>query len=230
MIDLLKGYEAPTAVGDVFNHGLRLLSHLDPKYTYHCEEHTLAVKAFIEDYINWNDSDARSPNEPKLKEWEWTALRVAAWYHDIGFLDSPVHNEGIAISYAMAAMDTFSHKSLYGIFADTIKNEVAKYILTTARFNIPVDKRQAIILDADMVHVGAPDPDEFLIWNKRLRDEYEALGTVYTHKEWLDAQVAFLSKVKFRTAYAKELGMDKNLKANIAALKAHYKNLIKNAK
>ncbi|HMS43986.1 MAG TPA: hypothetical protein PKE69_27415, partial [Pyrinomonadaceae bacterium] len=92
----------------------------------------------------------------------------------------------------------------------------------TARLKVPVDRRQAIILDADMVHVGASDPADFLEWNKRLRDEYEALGKVYTHKEWLYTQTAFLSKVKFRTAFAKEKGMDKNLKANIRALKDFY--------
>lgn len=228
MIDLLKGYEAPIDVEGVLSLGNSLLGHLDPKYFYHCKAHTLAVKGFVDGYIELNKSDKRPLHEPKLKEWEWASLRIAAMFHDLGFLDSQVHNEGIGIAYAMAAMANLSET--HGDFSDTIKNEVAKYILTTARLNAHVDRRQAIILDADMVHCGAPDPDEFLTWNKRLRDEYEALGKVYTDKEWLEAQVAFLSKVKFRTAYAKEIGMDKNLKANIKALKEFYKPLIKNAK
>ena len=228
MIELLKANQAYNSVEAILKCGEALLGALDPKYTYHCKAHTLAVKEFIDGYIEWNASDSRPLSEPLLKEWEWSSLRIAAVFHDLGFLDIPVHNEGISVAYAMAAMADLSET--HGDFADTIKAEVAKYILTTARLNVSVDRRQAIILDADMVHCGAPDPAEFLMWNKRLRDEYEALGKIYTDKEWLDAQVAFLSKVKFRTAYAKELGMDKNLKANIAALKAHYKPLIKNAK
>lgn len=228
MIELLKGYTVPIDAEGVINLGILLSGHLDPKYSYHCPAHTFAVKGFVDGYIEWNASDKRPPQEPKLKEWEWTSFRIAAVFHDLGFLDSAVHNEGIGIAYAMAAMANLSET--HGDFADTIKNEVAKYILTTARLNVPVDRRQAIILDADMVHCGAPDPAEFLMWNKRLREEHEALGRIYSNKEWLDAQVAFLSKVKFRTAYAKEIGMDKNLKANIKALKGFYKPLIKNAK
>lgn len=219
MIELLKLNQPHNSVEGVLGCGEALLGVLDPKYAYHCPAHSIAVKGFVDDYIKWNASDKRPLHEPRLKEWEWTSLRIAAMFHDLGFLDSPVHNEGIGTAYAMAAMANLSET--HGDFADTIKNEVAKYILTTARLNVPVDRRQAIILDADMVHVGAPDPAEFLMWNKRLRDEYEALGRIYGNKEWLDAQVAFLSKVKFRTAYAKEIGMDKNLKANIKALKKH---------
>lgn len=229
MIELLKLNQAHNSVEAILKCGEALLGILDHRYTYHCKAHSLTVNEFVDKYIEWNENGGHSNSgEPKLKEWEWSSLRIAAIFHDLGFLDSPVHNEGIGVAYAMAAMADLSET--HGDFADTIKAEVAKYILTTARLNVSVDRRQAIILDADMVHCGAPDPAEFLMWNKRLRDEYEALGKIYTDKEWLDAQVAFLSKVKFRTAYAKELGMDKNLKANIAALKAHYKPLIKNAK
>lgn len=231
MIELVRGNQfIQSSITDVVQYGERLLDELDPKYSYHCKAHSLAVKAFVDGYIEWNTSDNRPLSEPNLKDWEWASFRIAAVFHDLGFLDSPVYNEGIGVAYAMAAMRELSDGDARGINADFIRNEVAKYILTTARLNVSVDKRQAIILDADMVHCGASDPADFLAWNKRLRDEYEALGKAYTHKEWLDAQIAFLSKVKFRTAYAKELGMDKNLKANIAALKAHYKPLIKNAK
>jgi len=232
MIYLLKGYTQPEEAQGVIILGKSLLEHLNPKYTYHCKEHTLSVKGFVDAYIEWNRSGKRSLSEPKLTNDDCHALKIAAVFHDLGFLDNSVHNEGIAISYAMAAMrDLYKGIPAFEKNADFIRNAVAKYILTTARYlNPPPDKRQAIILDADMVHVGAPDPAEFLMWNKRLRDEYEALDKVYTHKEWLGAQVAFLSKVKFRTAYAKEIGMDKNLKANIKALKDFYKPLIKNAK
>jgi len=231
MIDLLKEYTPPIDLEGVLMIGESLLGYLDPKYIYHCKAHTIAVKEFVDGYIQWNENGGHSNSgEPKLKKWEWASFRIAAAFHDLGYLESPVHNEGIGVAYAMAAMRELSDGDAHGKAADNIKNEVAKYILTTARLNAPVDRRQAIILDADMVHCGAPDPSEFLMWNKRLRDEYEALGKVYTDKEWLDAQVAFLSKVKFRTAYAKEIGMDKNLKANIKALKDFYKPLIKNAK
>ncbi len=200
---------------DVISYGFQLLDMLSPNLTYHCREHAEKVLGFVKDSIS------EMPYTHKL------SLQIAAVFHDIGFLESYTHNEGIAVAYANYAIDKWSKNRAGKIKSPDInelKLHVSNLIMTTARFQKKkLSNSQIVILDADMVHCGAPI-EEFIVWNTRLREELRLRGVSYKDKEWFTEQRDFLQTVRFYTRVAKDKGMVKNLRSNLAYISSKIPN------
>lgn len=160
---------------------LRRLAHLHPTLLYHSTEHTLDVLeqceriASVEGLIN-----AR----------ELFLLRVAALYHDTGFLNGYANHEAEScrIFLADAAQYTFSE-------AD--KTTVQHLIMATRLPQQPATLAEQIICDADLDYLGRPD---FLKLGDRLRREFLSHGIVADNEGWQDLQLRFLHAHQYHTA------------------------------
>lgn len=192
---------------DVKTFGLSLLDKLDPLYTYHCKEHTLAVSKFIDAYI------VNSPTY--MSREDKTSISIAATFHDVGFLHTHIHNEGIGVTYAL---QTTSKVRTDVPTLNRIMNSIYNLIMVTNRLREPINDLEKAILDADMVHLGNKD---FLIWNNNLRIELEKLKVVYTDAEWGISQLKFLESHQYYTQYAKRI-LEPQKKLNVQSFKERY--------
>jgi predicted metal-dependent HD superfamily phosphohydrolase len=122
---------------------------------------------------------------------ELEIVTLAAWFHDVGYLDICKGHEQISITVARQ----FLAKENY----DKI-NEVANCILATELIKEPEGILQDIICDADTLNVGTSD---YSLRSKLLRAEQEQItGVVVPDIEWINSELGFLKSHRFYTRYA----------------------------
>jgi len=159
---------------------------LSPEYTYHNFSHTLRVVSAVKEII---DSEKVSDNER-------TALILAAYFHDTGYVNGPEKHE---------------QKSVV-IFNDFIKDEkidkdiaelTESLIIATEIYREPENKLEYIIKDADCSHFADKN---YLQIADLLREEWAATcGNNYTDLEWMTGNRKMLTqKHRFFSDYAKQ--------------------------
>lgn len=133
-----------------------------------------------------------------------TLLMTAAAYHDAGFLFAYDGHEEHSCRIARETLPD------YGYGEHQIER-CCELILFTLPGHLPEDPLAAILCDADLDYLGRSDYPEISI---KLRQEWEAIGLVYSEKEWLDMQIAYLSQHRYRTHSAlalREAGQEANV-------------------
>ncbi|HEY0978484.1 MAG TPA: Pycsar system effector family protein [Flavobacteriales bacterium] len=135
------------------------------------------------------------------------ALRIAAWGHDIGYAEgSQDHEQRSAATIATFLADQGAEAGLI--------EHVRRLILATRTDTKPGDELEAMIKDADLGHIAAPDYPERLAL---LRREQELAGSPKKRKrDWFAENIAFLERTDFHSTTARDLwsaGRSRNLDA-----------------
>jgi len=133
------------------------------------------------------------------------ALLVAAWFHDVGYLENKLNHED--------ASKELAEKFLHSIGASLeFIGQVQRCIEATRIPQNPEDQLSAILCDADMFHVSQ---DNFMENTQVYWDELSALSQQKLGKaNYLEITLKFFNNHRFKSEYGKtvlERGKTKNL-------------------
>lgn len=176
----------------------KVYSETDKDLYYHNLEHTEhAVKAAAEIAAYY-----------KLNTDDYTAILVAAWMHDVGYVISG-REEHEAASIKVAK-EFLAGEQVSPEFISKVEN----CILATKMPQNPTCLLEEIICDADLYDLGT---EHFKDNNKKVRKEVEILlGKELTGSEWRTFSIIFLKKQVYKTAYCRNLlqqGLEKNIQS-----------------
>ena len=164
---------------------LQLLENgLTVAHHYHGPKHTLNVLKVCNAYIR---RESVTQKEAKL-------LRIAALFHDTGFVNSYKKHEDESARLAAVEMTKL------GIDAQTIKR-VQSLIMATKTPQMPKTKLERIICDSDLDYLGRHDYPEI---SNKLYQELKAFQLVDSKDSWLKQQIAFLQNHQYHTTFAKK--------------------------
>jgi len=178
-------------------------THVNGKLVYHNRYHTEKVV----------EAATSIAHHYKLKDRDLFIVTVAAWFHDLGYLEGGAggHEEkGAMMAEVFLA-------GINGGSADAaITGAIRKCILATKLPQSPANLLESIVCDADLYHLGT---DEFSERNKLMRKETEAVqGRKISKDEWREGTIRLLEAHHYQTDYCRELlGLKKA--ENLAALK-----------
>jgi uncharacterized protein len=181
---------------------ISLLEKELPTLQYHNMEH---IKDVLSASLVIANTEQVTGDDIKL-------LRVAALFHDSGFIHSPKNHEEKGAEMAREILPK------YGF--DPAQIEIICNMILATRIpqspNTPLEK---ILCDADLDYLGR---DDFYEIGGRLLEELKAYGMVETDREWNLVQKTFLESHRFHTAYGKatrELAKKKRLQEIVTKLK-----------
>ncbi|HUS01477.1 MAG TPA: HD domain-containing protein [Chitinophagaceae bacterium] len=171
------------------------LGGLSPFLTYHSVEHTLDLL---------EQCERIALEEGITNERELLLLKVAALYHDCGFLETYSEHEkkGCEIFLEDAADFDFNDKE---------KNTICGLIMATRIPQQPRTLMEKVICDADLDYLGRRD---FFKIGDSLRREFLHYKIVHNNYEWEKLQLKFLQNHKYHTKASqkqREPGKQRNL-------------------
>jgi predicted metal-dependent HD superfamily phosphohydrolase len=164
-------------------HIIRLLESEMPKLPYHNLKHIYDV---LNSALVIAENEGISGDEIKL-------LRLAALFHDAGYIHSSRNHEKRAAAMAREILPA------YGLSIAQV-DEIRNMILATRTPQLPVTKLEKILCDADLDYLGR---DDFYETERLLLEELRAHGIISTEKEWNILQRTFLESHHFHTDYGK---------------------------
>ena len=154
---------------------------LDPTLTYHCTGHTKDVMEQAE----------RIAIEEKITDSRLLLLiKIAALFHDTGFLYTYKNHEKKSCEILLETLDTRSFK----------QEELAimeGMIMATKVPQMPHNLPEMILCDADLDYLGRDDFDEI---SENLRKEFLSHGIIKNDEEWDKLQVGFFDSHNYFTA------------------------------
>lgn len=156
----------------------KLETELTAIYSYHNFMHTLDVMeqvAILGELMDLNPEDL-------------TLVKIAALYHDIGFLEGPHNHEARGCQYFLedarsSALSTEEQAIITGC------------IMATRMPQKPHTPLEALLCDADLDYLGRPD---FLEKSHALFLEKQAVDGINPH-DWALLQQEFLAKHRYHT-------------------------------
>lgn len=183
--------EAATYISTLFH------ERLDCNYCYHNLEHTKNVVLNIETLCKAEN----------VSEEDRTALLLAGWFHDAGYIDGGENHEHRSVKMAVAFLDEKKETAI-------LKQKVTDLILTTTYQYTPQNHLEQIIKDADHAHLSHENYPAYL---EKLRTEWEySFQKKYTNTEWLELNIAFLKDHRYHTQFAqKEWGSLKEINLHL---------------
>lgn len=152
----------------------------DPNLTYHNVNHTI-------DVLNSCERIAKEEGVNGVKE--LLLLKIAALYHDTGFLFIYKGHEEKSCELVKDDLSNFNFSNedmeiIYGI------------IRATKIPQSPKTHLEKIICDADLDYLGR---DDFDVLSNELKEEYLKVGIVKTEEEWMQLQIQFIGAHKYFT-------------------------------
>ena len=159
---------------------LKKLESLSPGLKYHSREHTRDVV---------RQSERIALEESITDKRKVFILKVAALYHDTGFIETYSNHE--ERSCEIFLRDSIS----FGMTPAEIK-EVTELIMVTKIPQQPRNLMQRIICDADLDYLGR---DDFELIGEKLRQEFLEYGVVRDDDEWDKLQLKFLTSHRYHT-------------------------------
>lgn len=174
------------------------LKSLDPILTYHCYDHTMDV---LEQCVRIAEVEGVSDHN------EIFLLKVAALYHDTGFLQTYRNHEA-------ASCEIFLSETAHFQFTDAEKETVRRLIMVTQIPQQPKDLLEKIICDADLDYLGR---DDFFSIGETLRKEFLQFKVVANDEEWNNLQLKFLRNHAYHTT-SSQLLREPAKQLNIAKL------------
>lgn len=159
---------------------------LSPEYTYHNFSHTLRVVSAVKEIT---DSE-------KVSDSERTALLLAAYFHDTGYIDgAEKHEEKSVVIFNDFIKDQKTDKDVVEL--------TGHLILATEIHRQPENKLEYIIRDADCSHFADKN---YLQISELLREEWSNMCQLhYSDLEWMNGNRKMLTqKHRFFSDYAKE--------------------------
>ena len=116
-------------------------------------------------------------------------MKIAALFHDTGFVDIYVGHEERSCEIMIETLKTFE-------FERSEIELMSKMIMATKMPQSPVILQEMVLCDADLDYLGR---DDFPVINKRLKNELLAFGFIRDLNEWNELQVNFLAKHRYFT-------------------------------
>lgn len=174
---------------------------------YHNMTHTTEVVKVAEEI-----GGALGVNEEELE-----LLLIAAWFHDIGYIEKCIGHEDVSVNYARRFL-------LKNDFPNDKIEKVVELIKATKVPHNPQNLLEEIICDADLHHLGDRN---FKEKGELYRCEVEKKEKIfYTKEEWIKKNLQFFNHHKFFTPYAKSrFETQKNI--NISKIEKNLKKLEK---
>ncbi len=164
-----------------------MAKNIDEKFVYHNFQHTYAVvEAALELATHY-----------ELSERELLIIRLAAWFHDIGY------SEGFADHEVRSADLAERFLREREVDDDPLVAAIRGAILATRMPQQPENFLEEIVADADLSHLG----DESY-WDRcgRVRQEFALTrNQVMSDQEWIDFELAFMLNHEYHTDAAREL-------------------------
>ena len=157
----------------------KLPSHLK----YHCVDHTRYVVKMTQ-YIA--DKEKISKKDTKL-------LKIAALFHDIGFIISPEDHEKKSCAIAKIELKK------YGFDKRDI-DKICGMIMATRIPQSPKTDLENILADADLEYLST---STFRQVSEQLYEELRYFNREIDRKKWFDIQVNFISNHRYHTNYCK---------------------------
>jgi len=161
-----------------------LLKSKMPNLQYHNMDHIYDV---LNAALLIAESEHVSGEEVKL-------LRLAALYHDAGFIHSPKNHEERGANMARGNLPLFC-------FNEEQIATICNMIIATRIPQTPTTPLDKILCDADLDYLGR---DDFYEIGGRLLEELKAQGVVETEREWNLVQKTFLESHRYHTRFSKE--------------------------
>lgn len=182
-----------------------LKDKLSALYTYHNFEHTKRVVSSV---------GKLSENEA-LSEIEKSALLLAAWFHDTGYIDGPdKHEHNSALIFRKFALENDIPSDLADLTESLIR--------ITEMCMEPRSTAEKVIRDADCSHFGSEKYEKIAAL---LREEWASQGRIYSDSEWAKGNLDMLTKWhQFYTDFAKANWQPQKEK-NIASIKEKLKDM-----
>jgi predicted metal-dependent HD superfamily phosphohydrolase len=178
-----------------------LLENETPEgYTYHTLAHTQDVlKNAV--FIGTNE---------KLTEEEMNMLRLAAWFHDVGYLKKYKGHEEASAEMAVKFLER------YGV-EEYIRTAVAESIRATAFPQSPESRVAKVLCDADFMHLGQ---ENYFEQAEKLRQEQKNAGIRKLKKAEFDHEsVRLFEEHHWHTAFCQN-NMEETKQKNLGLLKA----------
>jgi predicted metal-dependent HD superfamily phosphohydrolase len=182
----------------------RLRLDLNVKYLYHDCRHTEDVIRQVQE-IGYREN---------VNQQEIALLKLAALYHDLGFLVQRVDHES-------AGVELFMQESVDSEISDEEKQMVASLIMVTKIPQQPKTLLESIICDADLDYLGRedfPSIAEFLYL------ELKACGEMNDRTRWNEIQLSFLGAHQYHTESSRKLrtnGLQNNIQFVRRRLASH---------
>ncbi|WP_237274406.1 Pycsar system effector family protein [Tenacibaculum ovolyticum] len=172
-----------------------LNENLKASFVYHSISHTQRVVEKTKELIEGMAIDEKSAE----------IVLIAAWFHDVGYMESIENHEEESIKVAEVFLR--KHK-----VSDDVIQTVSKLILATKMGVSPLNELEKVIRDADCAHIGSKN---FGDYTSLLRKEWELTkGYVVSDAKWNEENIQFLTNHRFYTDFAAKnwsKGESKNL-------------------
>lgn len=160
------------------------LQKLSPHLTYHSLSHT-------EDVVS---QAIRIGLEEGLNDAEMFLLKVAALYHDTGFLRTYANHEKFSA-------EIFLEDAVQFRLTEPECKEVVRLIMVTQIPQRPLSLMEKVICDADLDYLGRED---FFSIGELLRKEFLHYRIVSNNEEWEKMQLKFLQGHNYHTASSRK--------------------------
>ncbi|MBZ9730639.1 HD domain-containing protein [Salegentibacter sp. JZCK2] len=151
--------------------------------TYHNAEHTKYVLKQAEIISKHEGITGR----------DLDLVRIAALYHDTGFLKDRKNHETLSCNFAS--------QDLRESLTEEETDKICGMIIATKIPQNPVNITQKIIADADLEYLGT---ENFFRFSRNLYQELLHYNPSLTLKEWDEIQIDFLTKHSYHTNYCKQ--------------------------
>jgi uncharacterized protein len=156
-----------------------------PEYlTYHNASHTKYVL----------DRAILISKEEKIDSDQLNLVKVAALYHDSGFLKGMVDHENLGCEIVKAELPTYGFNELQ-------IQQICQMIIATKIPQRPQNLLEKIVADADLEYLGT---EWFDIGSQRLFDELIFSNPKLSRIEWLEIQIKFLESHHYHTAFCQQ--------------------------
>ena len=173
------------------------LSH---QYTYHNFHHTIRVVNGLDELLK----------KIEVSDQEAINLKLAAWFHDVGYTKSCVDHEQQGAYIAEAYLKE------QGVAVADIQS-IQSLILATKLDHVPTNLLECIIKDADFSHLA--DDDFMEVSNLLLEELKITCNLQFSPEEWNEQNLAFLlNKHRYYTDYARQKWQPKK-QQNIFAIR-----------
>jgi len=163
-----------------------LTNRLPEGFSYHNLDHTQQVVNAVQEI----------GAACRLNEWDIQTLMLAAWFHDLGYIETYEAHEEAGMKMAEEFFAT------YGVSQERI-DQILRLIEATKYNQAPRNLMERVIKDADLYNLTTPDA---LQNAQLLREEREIFRNEYfSDKKWNKMNLYFLEDHQYYTTYGKEV-------------------------
>ncbi len=159
----------------------KLRNELPTDLTYHNMDH-------INDVL---ESALQIASNELIEEEDIKLLRIAALYHDSGFITTYKNHEDRGCVLVKETLPKFG-------FSDTHLEKICGMIMATKIPQSPKNNLEKILCDADLDYLGR---DDFYEIGGRLFEEMKTRGFLETEREWNLTQKVFLENHRYHTPF-----------------------------